>query len=197
MNTLFSHNHNAEKNNADDVIQLFNDCFQVSTNTILVGNAQEPIYLPANEQRLFNQVVFTHDYFSSALHEIAHWCIAGKERRTKTDYGYWYSPDGRTAEQQEAFERAEVKPQALECVFSMAANITFNVSIDNLQGEETCRVAFEEAVEKQVQSFASTGFNGRAKQFLAALHHFYKTPFLSSQSAISPSKAGSHIETKI
>ncbi|MFT5543084.1 MAG: elongation factor P hydroxylase, partial [Arenicella sp.] len=126
----------------------------------------------------FNQVVFTQDYFSSALHEVAHWCIAGKERRKETDYGYWYSPDGRTAKQQDAFELAEVKPQALECAFSIAANIKFNVSIDNLKGEETCSLAFECAVNEQLQNFVASGFNTRAKQFLAALHHFYKTPYL-------------------
>lgn len=52
--------------------------------------------------------------FNSALHEISHWTIAGKERRLLADLGYWYAPDGRTREQQALFEQVEVKPQAIE-----------------------------------------------------------------------------------
>ncbi len=37
------------------------------------------------------------DFFASALHEISHWCVAGKARREQVDFGYWYCPDGRDA----------------------------------------------------------------------------------------------------
>ncbi len=50
--------------------------------------------------------------FASALHEISHWCIAGKARRELVDFGYWYCPDGRDAMTQSQFEDVEVKPQA-------------------------------------------------------------------------------------
>lgn len=179
MKTTVSKNKNSIEKNVDDIIQLFNDCFQASENTILSGGAQEPIYKPAQAAGQCNQVVFTHDYFSSALHEIAHWCIAGKERRKKIDYGYWYAPDGRTIQQQKAFELAEIKPQALEYAFSIAANIKFNVSIDNLQGEASCSLAFKQSVEKQLQHYIAKGFNARSAQFLYALHDFYGTPCLS------------------
>src|SRR5690606_39383874 len=53
-------------------------------------------YLPASEPDGLARVVFAHGFFASALHEIAHWCIAGDYRRTLHDYGYWYCPDGRT-----------------------------------------------------------------------------------------------------
>jgi elongation factor P hydroxylase len=165
---------------AEDLISLFNSCFARKENTILVGNGEEPIYLPANADNQFNQVVFTRDYFSSALHEIAHWCIAGKQRRTKIDYGYWYLPDGRDAQQQASFEAVEVKPQALECAFSLAANVKFRVSIDNLQGEETCSKNFERAVEKQLLNYIKEGFSARAQLFLNALHDFYNTESLDS-----------------
>ena len=63
--------------------------------------------LPAQQPGALNRIVFTHDYFASALHEVAHWCVAGPERRRLTDYGYWYAPDGRTEKQQMEFERVE------------------------------------------------------------------------------------------
>lgn len=170
---------------AQDLIRLFNNCFKCSENTILVGNASEPLYLPVNEHSQYNQVVFSHDYFSSALHEIAHWCIAGKERRKQIDYAYWYLPDGRNAQQQSEFERVEVKPQALELAFSKAAGTQFRVSIDNLQGEETCSKVFEMAVEKQFQKYVACGFQSRAQRFLDALHDFYGTPALKNREMVS------------
>ncbi len=39
-----------------------------------------------------------------------HWCIAGKARRNRVDFGYWYCPDGRDAQTQSQFEDVEVKP---------------------------------------------------------------------------------------
>lgn len=168
------------RKNAEDLIHLFNACFAETENTVLLGNAEEPIYLPASEDNEQNQVIFTRDYFSSALHEIAHWCVAGKQRRTKVDYGYWYLPDGRNAQQQSDFEAVEVKPQAIEFAFSIASGIKFSVSIDNLQGADTCPKPFERAVAKQLKRFIAQGFNARTQEFLQALHGFYNTPGLSA-----------------
>src|SRR3990167_9984648 len=103
-----------------DLIEIFNGLFEQSEATTLIGGSDEPMYLPADQDNPFNRVIFTYDYYASALHEIAHWCLAGDARRKQVDYGYWYFPEGRTAEQQMLFENAEVKPQALECIFSQA-----------------------------------------------------------------------------
>ncbi|WP_417667272.1 elongation factor P hydroxylase, partial [Pseudidiomarina sp.] len=46
-------------------------------------------------------------YVVMRLLEMSHWCIAGEKRRQLEDYGYWYLPDGRDAQQQHAFEQAE------------------------------------------------------------------------------------------
>ncbi|MBF7072515.1 elongation factor P hydroxylase [Glaciecola sp. MH2013] len=165
-----------ESQKSTDLIKLFNECFRESENTILVGNADEPVYLPASNGESFDRVIFTKDYFSSALHEIAHWCVAGKQRRRLVDYGYWYLPDGRDAEQQKRFEQVEVTPQAIECAFSKASAIKFRVSIDNLSGEQNCSKAFETAVSNRLNELIITGFNARTQRFLAALHTFYKTP---------------------
>ena len=82
-----------------DVERLFRDCFLVDYNTVLIGGGDEPLYLPsADLERSPHRVICREDYLAGALHEVAHWCLVGAERRTREDYGYWYSPDGRNAE---------------------------------------------------------------------------------------------------
>ena len=122
----------SEGHDSGTLIALFNDCFKTSHQTLLIAGKGEPIYMPTNQQQAYHHIEFSYGYFSSALHEMAHWCIAGTERRLKTDYGYWYFPDGRNAEQQKAFEKVEIKPQALEWALSLACNFNFTNSSDNL-----------------------------------------------------------------
>lgn len=161
--------------NCLDLISVFNNLFEQSEKTILVANGLEPVYLPCDENYPFNRIVFTHDYFASALHEIAHWCIAGEERRKQTDYGYWYSPDGRDAEQQKIFEKVEIKPQALEWIFSQSAGYPFRVSLDNLSaGLDFDPKAFEANIMKQAQCYLAAGLPKRAEIFNQSLIAFYK-----------------------
>ena len=116
-----------------DLIQLFDRTFYNDFNTRLIKGGDEPLYLPANAECEYHQIIFARGFYASALHEIAHWCIAGEERRLKEDFGYWYIPDGRNEKQQHKFEQVEVCPQAVEWAFNVAANKTFNVSADNLE----------------------------------------------------------------
>ena len=95
-----------------DLINIFQNCFAVEYNTRLLKGDNEPIYLPAEEGRAHHTLFFAHGFFSSALHECAHWLIAGEERRKQVDFGYWYVPDGRNTKQQALFQQVEVKPQA-------------------------------------------------------------------------------------
>jgi elongation factor P hydroxylase len=71
------------------------------------------------------------------------------------DYGYWYAPDGRSAEQQELFEQSEVKPQALEWMFSVACGQVFRLSTDNLSCsvESPSSGLFSVAVAAQAQQW--------------------------------------------
>ena len=159
----------------NDLIELFNGLFEQSENTILLGNAEEPLYLPSDEKSPFNRIIFTRDYFASALHEIAHWCIASPERRKLVDYGYWYYPEGRNAEQQALFEQAEVKPQALESLFSQVAGAPFIISQDNLSaGHMGGSAAFEQKIAEQVQRYLSQGLPARAESFKNSLVNFYR-----------------------
>ncbi|MGI9285005.1 MAG: elongation factor P hydroxylase [Pseudomonadales bacterium] len=167
---------------------IFNRLFAASNNTILEKGGDEPLYQPACVDRNQHRVVFRHDYFASALHEIAHWCIAGTKRHKQIDYGYWYAPDGRTPHQQRSFEQVEVKPQALEWIFSEAACFKFAVSNDNLAAGETSNYAFERAVYQHVLKYGEQGLPPRAESFRLALVQFYGTNATLDVSRFGPAQ---------
>lgn len=156
-----------------DLIKLFQQVFYKQYNTCLVKGDDEPIYIPANKHCDHHQIIFAHGFYRSALHEISHWCIAGEARRLLEDFGYWYQPDGRSASEQKTFESVEIKPQAIEWAFSVAAKIPFNVSADNLNGCGSDTTAFTLQVHKQVQCYLKQGFPPRAQKFIDALCTFY------------------------
>jgi len=157
----------------DDLIRLFNQCFSQNYNTILAYGEDEPIYLPANENQPRNIIYFAHGFYNSALHECAHWMIAGAERRKLIDFGYWYVPDGRNAEQQALFQQVEVKPQALEWIFSQAAGSKFDFSFDNLNAPTEDYETFKSAVTEQMLDYQNNGLPKRAKMFYEALLGYY------------------------
>lgn len=178
------------------LIDVFNNTFAQSYATRLVLGGDEPVYLPAGHACAavsssnhksnhahceYHQIVFAHGYFSSALHEVAHWCVAGEARRQLEDYGYWYCPDGRNEEQQRAFELVEVKPQALEWAMTIAANRRFQVSTDNLNGVEPDRHGFTRRVRAQLVTFMDIGFPKRAQMFIDALRAEFHGPQLTKQ----------------
>ncbi|WP_345552122.1 elongation factor P hydroxylase [Microbulbifer aestuariivivens] len=160
-----------EAETATRISVVFDRCFAAADglNTRLCGGHMEPYYRPAGEQYPFHRVEFTRDYPASALHEAAHWCVAGDARRQQPDYGYWYAPDGRSEEQQRLFEQVEVKPQALEWIFSRACGLRFRVSADNLALGLGPSDDFKAAIFAQVRSYCRQGLPGRARQFAAAL----------------------------
>ncbi|CAH0540817.1 elongation factor P hydroxylase [Vibrio marisflavi] len=165
-----------------DLITLFNDTFYHSYNTKLVLGGDEPIYLPADESNSFHRIIFARGFYASALHEIAHWCVAGPKRRLLEDFGYWYEPDGRDEATQKQFEQVEVRPQAYEWILSKSAGFNFNVSCDNLHGEfEPDRLSFMNKVHQEVLSILQVGLPTRVKMLSDALRIFYSTPELSPQ----------------
>lgn len=158
-----------------DITALFDGIFSKHYHTRLIRGGDEPLYRPADSKTPYHQVIFARGYYASALHEISHWCIAGEKRRQQEDYGYWYSPDGRNAEQQAAFENAEVAPQALEYLFTRACGRHFHVSVDNLGGEiEVDRDAFQKKVMARAERYEYEGLPIRADAFLHALNVYYQ-----------------------
>ena len=164
--------------------RLFKATFYRDYQTLLRGGADEPLYQPVisnnaaqnNNAAQANIIYYRADYFASALHEVAHWCIAGPERRKQVDFGYWYSPDGRNEQQQAAFQAAEVKPQAIELLFSIAANYRFQPSLDNLSQTEQDMPAFKARVVEQAQQYLTHGLPARAILFYQQLAKHFSGP---------------------
>jgi len=159
--------------NCQDLVVLFDRTFVRDYRTCLKAGAEEPYYQPAESKDTMHRIWFTRDYFASALHEVAHWCVAGHRRRQLPDYGYWYAPDGRSPEQQAVFEQVEAKPQALEWLFSRAAGFVFRPSADNLTANAGPSEAFKDAIHEQVMGFCRTGVSPRVAAFLRALLGWY------------------------
>lgn len=132
------------------LIELFDDLFnndqlnQIPTR--LVRGDGEPEYFPADTHDVA-RIEFAHGFFQSALHEISHWCVAGRHRRTINDFGYWYEADGRNEQTQAMFEQVEITPQAIECLLSLALGRYFYVSQDNLNADfDTSKSTFAQDV---------------------------------------------------
>lgn len=152
--------------------RVFNQCFSAHWRTRLAGGASEPYYQPAAGAGDFHLLYYRSDYFASALHETAHWCIAGDRRRQLADFGYWYAPDGRSPEQQRDFEAVEARPQALEWLFSLACGYRFHVSADNLGAPDDVsggNLAFKQQVLVQALAWQEHDLPRRAQRFFDAL----------------------------
>jgi elongation factor P hydroxylase len=152
--------------------RVFSDCFRDNAKTLLQGGYSEPLYQPAVSTDQLNVLRYREDFFASALHEAAHWCIAGPARRKQIDFGYWYAPDGRNASQQSAFENVEYKPQALEWFFAKACGYRFRISVDNLNPKGTQSLSddgFEQRVIDQAKNWAEQGLPADGSNFFNAL----------------------------
>lgn len=156
----------------DVVIEVFNRTFQEQC-VRLERSEGEPIYYPRDQNFTYDRICFANDFISSALHEVAHWCVAGDARRRLVDYGYWYKPDGRNEQEQIAFQNVEIKPQALEWIFSVAAGVCFNLSLDNLSSSSSLSSEstqkFAAALGVQVADYLNFGLPKRALRFVEAL----------------------------
>jgi elongation factor P hydroxylase len=178
--------------------RVFDACFATSENTRLRGGCDEPLYVPAGDDSAgapvaWHRLFYREDYFASALHEVSHWCIAGPERRLLRDFGYWYAPDGRSAEQQAAFQRVEVRPQALEWCLSRACGYAFRVSLDNLEGDAAARAseqAFKAAVVEEAGALVRRGLPPRARRFFHALSLEFGTGLGIADLRFSPGELG-------
>lgn len=165
---------------SEDLDRLFRATFFHSHATVLEGGADEPVYRPGNPHR----ICYTRDYFRSALHEIAHWCVAGPARRQQEDYGYWYAPDGRNAEQQAEFTRVEVLPQAYEALFCAACGHPFRVSLDNLNGDAGDERDFAIKVRDKALSLLGNGLPERPRHWCQTLADFYGRKSISLEEGL-------------
>lgn len=154
--------------NLIELTQLLNTKYLNHYNTKIVGGFDEPFYL-ATKGNNKSEIQFSHDYFRSALHELAHWCTAGVTRRKIDDYGYWYAADGRSQEQQDEFFKVEVVPQTYEWAFSLACGIEFEASVDNLHNLTSGTEKFEQDLVNKMEFFKDNGFPKRVSDVLRLL----------------------------
>lgn len=145
-------------------------------DTVLAGGGEEPFYTPASANSPA-VIRFRADYLRSALHEVAHWTLAGPQRRSLPDYGYWYSPDDRSAPEQAAFFAVEARPQAIESLFCEALGIDFTPSFDNLSlwpsENELARFAVRLAAAQK--RFLIHGLPPRAQRFRQRLRQLRRS----------------------
>jgi len=120
--------------NDDEYCQFLIDAFSgIFSSLTIKGGAEEPFY----EAPKLNSIAVLHfrsNYPRSLLHEISHYCLAGDRRRQIDDFGYWYSPCGRTQEEQERFEAVEARPQGLEKAMCEIVGLKFSPSLDDFSG---------------------------------------------------------------
>jgi hypothetical protein len=149
------------------LIGAFDDCFRSSEATVLRGGYDEPEYLPGTP---LNELRFRADFPASALHESAHYLMAGPERRRLRDFGYWYEPDGRDPATQARFEQCEARNQALESLLCEAAGLPFLPSFDNLAvGGAADPAAFARRIAIERATRLANPPSPRIQRFLSAL----------------------------
>lgn len=118
----------------DECCRYLIDAFAgVFPNLQLKGGAEEPFYV-APTSDMCAIIYFRSNFPRSLLHEVAHYCLAGDRRRTLDDFGFWYSPCGRTAEEQVRFEIVEARPQGLEMAMCEIVGLKFSPSLDDFSG---------------------------------------------------------------
>jgi elongation factor P hydroxylase len=152
-------------------IALLFDATFAEYHTVMRGGASEPLYRPARgaDPAL---IIYTRDYPASALHEAAHWCLAGTRRRSLKDYGYRYVPGPRDPAARRAFFVGECEAQALEAVFAAAAGVHFVVSADDFAAPPIELDEFAMRVSRRAAALAGR-LPPRAQRFHAALvDHF-------------------------
>jgi elongation factor P hydroxylase len=134
--------------------------------TVVIGGAEEPLYLPGTPGRPA-VIRYTRDHAQSVLHELAHWCIAGRARRALPDYGYDYEPPPRNARSRARFLAVEARVQALELLFACTARVRFHVSPDD-PGHDPMDLSV--CVAREGAVWLRHGFPLRTRAVLAALH---------------------------
>ncbi len=153
---------------AEAIGAAFAWCFYREFNTELVGGAPEPLYRPGSASGPA-QLMYREDFPASALHEAAHWCIAGKARRQQEDFGYHYIAGPRTVEQQAVFFALELRAQCLEKQFAKAAGMDFLPSADNFQADLVAFSGQIQALEPELLNWLDSSAGERARRFIACL----------------------------
>ncbi len=174
--------------NHSTIAARFNSLVGPRYRTILIGGASEPLYVPATQRRPAI-IRYTRDYAQSALHELAHWCVAGVERRALADYGYWYEPPPRLPAAQTRFFDVESRVQGLELLLAQLADARFHVSVDDPGAGAG---DFEARVRAQAMSWRRRGFAARTASVLSALCPDWQARFERLDGSCGSAVSGAH-----
>ena len=120
--------------NDDKCCEFLIEAFaKIFPSLTIKSGAPEPFYQAAKPS---SKAVlhFRSNYPRSLLHEISHYCLAGEARRKVDDFGYWYSPCGRSEAEQAKFEAVEARPQGLEKALCEIVGLAFSPSLDDFSG---------------------------------------------------------------
>jgi elongation factor P hydroxylase len=152
------------------IARCFNETFARSHGCVMVGGGLEPRYLPGGRAPHRAILRYRENFAASALHEAAHWCIAGRRRRAMVDFGYWYAPPPRTGDLQARFVLVEARAQALERHFSRCIGLPFQPSIDDVSQVDAAALSrFAAAIERAAAQMCAAGLPARARRFADAL----------------------------
>ncbi len=157
-----------------EIAGCFNSTLGEVYRVRLIGGGTEPLYQPpaaaaadsVSTVEAWAIIRYTRDYPLSVLHELAHWCLAGRRRRSQLDYGYWYTPPPRAAEQQLAFLAVEERVQAVELLLAEECGLRFRVSVDDVGGCQVLERDFAQRVAARSEQLRSGSLPARARQLL-------------------------------
>jgi elongation factor P hydroxylase len=156
-----------------ELVALWNALFSDAHRTIAEIGGNEPLYLPPTPTS-HGRIVCNRDYPASALHEIAHWCIASPRRRKLVDYGYEYLAPPRDADAQRRFFDAEERNQALESLFAAAAGLEFRVSVDDVGADLASASTFATRVAARAARLERDGLRPDVERYRTALRRTYR-----------------------
>ncbi len=139
--------------------------------------------LPADAEVPYNRIVFAHGFYASAIHEISHWCIAGKARRELVDFSATgIARMGVMPKRKASLKMLKRSRRHSTGCSVLAAGYPLNVSCDNLEGDfEPDRVVFQRRVHAQVMDYLANGIPERPARFIKALQNYYHTPELTAE----------------
>jgi elongation factor P hydroxylase len=158
---------------AEAIEETFAQCFAQDYGTELVGGALEPLYQPGSLARPA-RLLYREDFPASALHEVAHWCVAGEARRKLEDFGYLYIAGPRTPDQQATFFALELRAQSLEKQFAESAGLEFLPSADNLHADLNGFGGDIVAYEPQLLDWLARPAGARARRFIQGLKSTFR-----------------------
>ena len=148
-----------------EVAAVFNCTFS-DHSVVMHGEYREPMYIPGMDVA---ELRYTLDHTALALHEAAHWCIAGRRRRRNTDYGYFYEPPPRSGMHRVRFEDVDIEAQSVEVLLAEAAGSQFQPSSDDVDVPLFLLEAFSSRILERARERRQVGLPKRADKFRVAL----------------------------